>query len=117
MKKILVVDDDEITLDVVAALLESAGYEVMTAYDGSEVMAKLKEMSPDLLLMDLVMPNQEGIETIVQVRKQYKHIPVIAMSSFNVEYLSIAQSLGANASVMKPIHRNDLLSKIQGLLS
>ncbi len=117
MKKILVVDDDEITLDVVAALLESAGYHVITASDGSEVMVKLREMNPDLLLIDLVMPNQEGMETILLVREQYGDIPVIAMSSFEKEYLSMAKFLGANASIMKPINRNDLLSTIQGLLN
>ena len=79
-------------------------------------MSKIQEHYPDLLLIDLVMPKQEGIETIRQVRKTYDDLPIIAMSSFSEHYLEMVEGLGANRSVTKPFDMPKLLAQIEELL-
>ncbi len=117
MKKILIVDDDEIIVELLTVVLEDAGYATVSAFDGAEVMSKIREHRPDLLLIDLVMPKQEGIETIRQVRKANEDLPIIAMSSFNQHYLDMVQGLGANRSVTKPFDMPKLLGQIEELLA
>ncbi len=116
MHKIFIVDDDETTMEVLTVILEDAGYATVSAYDGSQVEKMIISEPPDLLLIDLVMPDQEGVEVIMKLRKKNKTLPIIAMSSFNQSYLTMAEALGANKSIAKPIDRLLLLSHINALL-
>src|SRR5438105_3854470 len=78
--RILVVDDDEAARSTVTSLLQKENYEVMTAMDGFEALAAMREGLPDLLISDLKMPNMSGFELLGVVRKRFPSVAVIAMS-------------------------------------
>lgn len=114
---ILVVDDDPGVREVIRSMLESAGYEVMAAENGREALKILRSSHVDLILTDLVMPEQEGIETIKTLRREYPKLKVIAMSgAFGGDYLRIASYLGAHATLPKPIQMPALLQLIGQML-
>lgn len=114
---VLVVDDDPGVRDVIRSMLESSGYKVLLAENGKEAMRLLKSERADLILTDLVMPEQEGIETIKALRQQYPESKVIAMSgAFGGDYLRIAAYLGAHATLAKPIQMDKLLKLVSETL-
>jgi len=116
-RTILVVDDDPGVRDVIRSMLESAGYAVRVAANGKEAMKILRDDGIDLILTDLVMPEQEGIETIKALRREYPDLKVIAMSgAFGGDYLRIAAYLGAHGTLAKPIQMEALLKIIADTL-
>ncbi|MFZ5929553.1 MAG: response regulator [Acidobacteriota bacterium] len=116
-RRVLVVDDDPGVRDVIRSMLESSGYSVLLAANGKEAMRLLKSERADLILTDLVMPEQEGIETIKALRREYPEIKVIAMSgAFGGDYLRIAAYLGAHATLAKPIQMDKLLKLVRETL-
>ena len=96
------------------ALLNS-GYEVETAENGRKAIAQIPEFKPDLIILDLVMPEQEGIETLLQLHSQYNSIPVVAISGAlgASQYLNVADLLGADATLTKPIKAEEMLRAIK----
>lgn len=115
---VLVVDDDPGVRDVIRSMLESSGYSVLLAANGKEAMRLLRTERADLILTDLVMPEQEGIETIKTLRREYPEIKVIAMSgAFGGDYLRIAAYLGAHATLAKPIQMDKLLKLVSETLT
>src|SRR5690242_13168827 len=78
--KICVVDDDRLVREVVDTLLSARGYEVLQAKDGKASMRILEREMPDLLITDIMMPNQDGIETILSVKQSFPKMPILAMS-------------------------------------
>lgn len=116
--RVLIVDDDPGVRDVIRSMLEAAGYSVLLAENGRDAMRLLKTEQADLILTDLVMPEQEGIETIKALRRDYPHLKVIAMSgAFGGDYLRIAAYLGAHATLAKPIRMEALLRLLEDTLS
>lgn len=97
-KKILLVEDEEILIELLTRKLEKEGYEVKVARDGEEGLAKMKEFWPDLILLDIVMPKKGGFEVMEEMGKdeKLKKIPVIVISNSGqpVE-LDRARKLGA----------------------
>ncbi|MCS7042983.1 MAG: response regulator [Bryobacteraceae bacterium] len=117
-RRILVVDDDPGVREVIRSMLESAGYSVLCAENGKEALRILRGTPVDLILTDLVMPEQEGIETIKTLRREYPELKVIAMSgAFGGDYLRIASYLGAHGTLPKPIQMPVLLKLIAETLS
>ncbi len=117
-QRILVVDDDAGVRDVIRSMLESAGYGVLLAENGKEAMKVLGKERADLILTDLVMPEQEGIETIKALRQNYPDVKVIAMSgAFGGDYLRIASYLGAHATLSKPIQMEALLKLVRDVMA
>ncbi len=120
MKKILVIDDDEMFRDMIGRLLERSGYEVIEAEDGKEGTKKFHQSSPDLVITDIVMPEQEGIETIEKLHSSNPSLPIIAVSGggrINPDsYLPLAQGLGAAATFAKPFKNQELLEKVKELI-
>ncbi len=115
---VLVVDDDPGVRDVIRSMLESSGYSVLLAANGKEALRLLRTLRADLILTDLVMPEQEGIETIKTLRREYPEIKVIAMSgAFGGDYLRIAAYLGAHATLAKPIQMDRLLRLVSETLA
>lgn len=116
MKKILVIDDDEQFRVMLKVLLEHQGYSVILAFDGNNGFAKFGEESPDLVITDIIMPEQEGIETIGKIRKANKNIPIIAVSgggrSGPDSYLPLARGLGASKTFSKPFDREEFLGAV-----
>lgn len=112
--KILIVDDDDRIRDLFRMWLERDGYEVYEAENGKEAV-KLQSVTPiDLLICDLIMPVQEGIETITQFKEDFPEIGIIAISGGRKigpdSYLSVAEHLGAWKVFTKPV---DMISFMQ----
>jgi PAS domain S-box-containing protein len=118
MGRILVVDDDDAVRGVLQKTLSDAGYEVLTARDGREAMRLVATHPFDLVLTDLIMPDQEGIETIRELHRDYPSIRIVAMSgAMDAVYLRTAELLGAGAALPKPINGSELLRTIRDLLT
>jgi CheY-like chemotaxis protein len=115
--RVLVVDDEEVVRDLFRDVLESAGYEVGQASNGREALAEARAQRFDLVLTDLVMPEQEGIETIRELRAQFPGLKIVAVSgAFEGRLLKVGQKMGADAALAKPVSPEDLLTCVQGLL-
>ncbi len=121
MSSILVVDDDLQVLEVVSEMLRLEGHEVTTAVNGREAVSKFKAGSFDLVITDLIMPEREGLETIVELKSSGRSVPVIAMSGGGrvgpTDYLETAQFIGANATLAKPFARSELIQIVTNLLN
>ena len=100
MSRILIVDDDTILRSTLASSLANAGHVAIEAADGREALRLLHAQPVDLVLTDIVMPEQEGLETIIALRRDRPGLPVVAMSGINERapiYLELARKLGAGA--------------------
>jgi len=121
VKKLLVIDDDEQFREFMRDALTDQGYEVILADNGSEGMRSATELSPDLVITDIVMPEKEGVEVLMELRTNDKNLPVIAMSGYNKgnadSYLKIAQKLGASAVLSKPFTISELIVEIEKSLN
>jgi len=86
-KKVLVAEDDTFLLKVYETKLTKAGYTVITALDGDETLAKIKETSPDLILLDLIMPKKSGFEVLETMKAEgtIQNIPIIVLSNLGQE--------------------------------
>lgn len=119
MKKnelILVVDDDEEMLGMLNRILELEGYKVATAADGKSALALLYDYSPDLVLLDIMMPELDGFE-ILDLIRQHCNIPVIMVTArCEVSSASNALALGADDYIRKPFSTRELLARIKAKL-
>lgn len=119
--KILVVDDDERIRDLFRMWLEREGYVVLVAENGREAMQVQKETPVDLLICDLIMPVQEGIETITQFKNEFPDIGIIAISGGGKigpdSYLTVAEHLGAWKVFTKPVDMKKIMSTINSWVS
>jgi CheY-like chemotaxis protein len=115
---VLVVDDEDSIRCLFDEILTAEGYCVLAASDGREACDVLRrDVNPDLVLTDLVMPNQEGIETIQVMRRQFPKLKIIAMSgAFGGQFLSTAKMLGADATLQKPVKPEELRSMVARIL-
>jgi hypothetical protein len=100
---IVVVDDDPAIRGFLRHFLRLSGYRVLEAANGRQAVQHLRQRKVDLLITDLLMPDQEGLETIQAVRKEFPDLPVVAMSGgFGGQFLSVAEKLGAREILHKP---------------
>jgi DNA-binding response OmpR family regulator len=108
--RILVIDDDPEIREMLKQLLTPLGHEIDLAVDGQDGMRKYQERIPDLVITDLYMPNQEGVETIIQLRKRCPGARIIAMSGRFAEgaMLSVARRAGAAVLLQKPFLPDEL---------
>ena len=114
---ILVVDDDAAIRSLFHEILARAGYRVMEAADGAQALAAMSQGGVDLVITDLVMPEKEGIETIVEIRKSYPQVKIAAVSgAFGGRYLEAASLLGADAALAKPVSEETLVDTVRRLL-
>ena len=114
--RILVVDDEQYILDMLKCTLEDEGYEVDVAADGKSALALLIEYQPDLVLLDIKMPNLNGYQVLELIRKK-SEVPVIMLTGV-LEAISVHQSvsLGADDYVRKPFRTRELLARIKNKL-
>jgi DNA-binding response OmpR family regulator len=117
---ICVIDDDESVRQTVGRILSSAGYAVVNAADGAKGLEAVEQSSPVMIITDIVMPNREGIETILEAKKRFPGIPIIAISgggrSGPQSFLDLARKLGADDCLAKPFRPTELLDKVAALL-
>ncbi len=117
---VLIVDDDEVSRQLLRVLLERDGYEVREAKDGREGLLQCKTSAPRIVLTDIVMPDVEGMELIMTLRREHPDIALIAMSGGNTgmgpDYLKMAEKLGADASFPKPLEPQTVLDTVAAVL-
>lgn len=111
MARILIIDDDEALLFTLERWLAAAGHVVAAAADGLEAAKLFRAMPFELIVTDLVMPNREGLETIIMLRREFPEVRVIAMSGGTAGtkiYLELAARLGAHNTLEKPFTPDQL---------
>ncbi|MEM7331512.1 MAG: response regulator [Chloroflexota bacterium] len=116
---ILLVDDEPQTRDLLRLMLKRDGYEVFDAEDGFDALEKVKQFKPDAILLDVMMPEIDGIEVCVRIRADEKisDIPIIMLSArTHTEAIEIGILAGATRYLAKPIGRKDLLRNVTEVL-
>lgn len=120
MSRILVVDDEAPIRDVMRKMLEKSGYEVVEAGDGREALQVFETDPTDLVITDILMPDQEGLQTIMELRQNHPDLKIIAISGGGVvgpqTYLRMAEGFGADRTLTKPFTMNDLIEAVRALL-
>jgi len=118
-KKILIVDDDVVVVHLVESILVSNGYEVVKADDGISAMVKLKEEDPDLVILDIVLPEINGYDICHHLRfnKDYEKIPIVILSERNREIGEVIEAQTNIEYLQKPVDSQLLLEKIEKLLT
>ena len=126
-KKILLVDDDPDIRDVLTMILESRGYQTVSATDGIECLAALRAENPDLIMLDLLMPKMDGFAVLKELHEdkwsQYKSIPILILSSIREGAsrrrweLETALELDIDDYIEKPIEPDTLLQRVETLLN
>ncbi len=118
-RKILLIDDEQDILDILSFNLEKEGYDVSTAINGVKGIEKAKEIIPDLILLDVMMPEKDGIETCQELRriKELQRTLIVFLSARGEEFSQLAgYQAGANDYVVKVIKPKVLISKVNALL-
>lgn len=116
MKKILVVDDEKPISDIVKFNLTKEGYEVFTAFDGEEALEMVDEVTPDLIVLDLMLPKKDGLEVCRDVRKKYD-TPIIMVTAKDSEIDKVlGLELGADDYVTKPFSNRELVARVKANL-
>ncbi|WP_041269997.1 response regulator YycF [Parageobacillus toebii] len=115
-KRILVVDDEKPIADILQFNLQKEGYEVICAYDGEEALQKVEEVMPDLILLDIMLPQKDGMEVCREVRKKYD-MPIIMLTAKDSEIDKVlGLELGADDYVTKPFSTRELLARVRANL-
>jgi len=121
MESILIIDDEPQIRSMIRLILERSGYTVIEASDGIEGIRRFREKPADLIITDLIMPNKDGIGMIIELKKEFPDIKIVAMSGGGLNrpegYLRGAQKLGAACTLSKPINRQELLRVVRDTLN
>ncbi|WP_303974130.1 response regulator YycF [Streptococcus merionis] len=116
MKKILVVDDEKPISDIIKFNMTREGYEVVTAFDGREALAQFEAEKPDILILDLMLPELDGLEVARTIRKT-SNVPIIVLSAKDSEFDKvIGLEIGADDYVTKPFSNRELQARVKALL-
>lgn len=118
--RILLIDDDRLVSETLSAILRRAGYAVTTAANGEAGLNEMRSHDFDIVITDIMMPQRDGIEIIIEIRQNYPSQKVVAISGgsldVNVDYLEFAEKLGADGILRKPIYRAQLLAMVEPLI-
>ncbi|WP_395319739.1 response regulator YycF [Fructilactobacillus frigidiflavus] len=116
MSKILVVDDEKPITDIEKFSLEKEGYEVEVAYDGEDALKKVEEATPDLIILDLMLPKIDGLEVAKEVRKTH-NMPIIMVTAKDSELDKVlGLEIGADDYVTKPFSNRELVARVKANL-
>ncbi len=119
--RILVIEDDDEIRSLLKVLLTRAGHKVDLASDGNEGIHSFRTNPADLIITDLVMPGKEGLETIVDLKREYPQLKIIAISGGGLygerNYLNAARLCGATVTFRKPFRNDELLEAVDKLLN
>ena len=120
MKRILIIDDEQIVLEVLRKILEREGYEVVTAFNGAEGIELFRQKPCDLVITDMVMPEKDGLQTILDLRKETPDLAIIAMSGGGTiskeRYLAVAGYLDGIITITKPFSLESITGAVAKLL-
>lgn len=118
-KVIMVVDDEPDTVDLVKLVLETEGFEVITAYSGEECLKKIEAAPPDAVLLDIMMPEMDGWEVFKKIREKYENLPVAMLTVRNqdIDIMVGLHVLKANDYITKPFGRKDLVERVKKMVS
>lgn len=122
MPSVLVVDDQDQVRQLIRETLEQAGYEVEEARNGKEGLDRYRARSTDLVIMDILMPDQDGLEAIMTLRREFPDTRVIAMTGGSdtigvLNFLDVAKMLGARRTLQKPFELKVLLDTVAAELT
>lgn len=120
MKKVLIVDDDRVTLAMFEQILSNSGYEVISAKDGKEGYECALEVKPDLLISDMLIPKVDGLELCKRIKQDpdLSHTKVMLMTGVykGMTFRFEAKDVGADDFVEKPFEREDLIKRVESLI-
>ncbi len=119
MAKVLVVDDSEFILGMLSEYLSDGGYEVMTANDGMKAMALMRRSTPDVIIMDIMMPGMDGhsVSKLIKLDKNFEDIPIIVFSERGGEKdVSISAGVGASLHLKKGATQDEVLQAVASAL-
>ena len=120
MARILIIDDEDQARNMLHQALERAGYEVVIARDGSEGIELFRSAPTDLIITDILMPEKEGLEIIMDLRREFPDVKIIAMSGGGhmgyLNFLEVAKRLGAQRTLQKPFGLQEVFQAVQELL-
>lgn len=114
-KKVLVVDDEPDTLELVKLVLESGGFEAVLANNGIEAFTQIENEKPDLVLLDIMMPDMDGWDVFRKIRERNSNIPIAILTAKaqNIDKLLGLHVLKADDYITKPFGKNELISKVR----
>ena len=113
--KILVVDDEKKIVNLIRAYLEHDGYQVVEAYDGKQALIVFQREKPDLIILDIMLPELDGIEVCRQIRK-YSEVPIIMLTAKDEDTDKIVGlELGADDYLTKPFSPRELVARIKAI--
>lgn len=119
-KKIMIVDDEESLIELVTAVLEQEGYEVIAAMNGEEALEKLKTVKPDLILLDMMMPGMSGREVCERIRKDPKtkdlKVAFITVAKFSETGRDVLKKMKVLDYITKPFENEDLVGRVKKLV-
>jgi CheY-like chemotaxis protein len=114
--RILIIDDEDELRSMLRQMLEQAGYEVTEAVNGAEGIQLYEQDTHDLIITDIIMPEKEGVETIIALRRADPDLPIIAISGGGrldaTDFLTMTKKLGARRTLSKPFRRDQLLEAV-----
>lgn len=114
---VLVIDDEQGVREVISESLKLCGFKVLKAENGKNAVDLIDQgHKPDVVITDIIMPEQDGIETILTIRKRYPDVKLVAISGGgrmnNMDFLSLAENLGADVTMPKPLD----IDKLENIL-
>ncbi len=116
MARILIIDDEDELRSMLRQMLEQAGHEVTEAVNGAEGIQLYEQDTHDLIITDIIMPEKEGVETIIALRRADPDLPIIAISGGGrleaTDFLTMTKKLGARRTLSKPFRRDQLLEAV-----
>ena len=121
MPSVLVVDDEDQLRQLIREILEQAGYQVTEARDGKEALLQYRLAPADVVIMDILMPEQDGLETTSTLRREFPNVKIIAITGSSemigiLSFLDVAKMLGAHRTLQKPFQMQTLLDTVQAEL-
>ena len=120
MARILVIDDEDLVRFTVEQILMSAGHVVDTAENGAAGMHRQRQFPFDLVITDIMMPEQDGIETIRALKAEFPNLPIIAISGGgrmgNLNYLEMVKNFGVSIAIPKPFTPDEILTRVNTAL-
>ena len=119
VKKVLVIDDEPDTLELVKLVLESGGFTTMLAKNGIEALRLIEAKEPDLVLLDIMMPDMDGWEVFRKIKEKYSRIPIAILTAKaqNIDRLLGLHVLKADDYITKPFGKNELIDRVRKLTS